>query len=164
MKIMIEIKKLPITRYKEYKALRLEALKSDPTAFGSAYSEEKKLKENEWKRRLNSVLFVLSDNKPVGMIGHAFYKGHNSHIAYIFGFYVNRKYRGQGIGRELLKSVLDAISKNKKIIKIELSVNTEQVAAIRLYEKNGFLVVGRFKKELKVNNRFFDEFTMEKML
>ncbi len=162
---MIEIKKLPISRWKDYKALRLEALKSEPAAFGSSYSEEKNLGVGEWKRRVNNVVFALIDNKPIGMVGYSFNKrAKTGHIADIFGVYLNKKYRGQGLGRELLRSALEIISKNKRIIKVELGVNTEQTAAIRLYEKNRFVVVGRFRKEMKLNGRFFDEFVMEKLL
>ena len=65
---MIEVKKLPPDRWKDYRDLRLTALRSDPLAFGSSYAEEKNLTEDEWKRRLNNAIFVLSNDKPVGMI------------------------------------------------------------------------------------------------
>ncbi len=165
MDYMIEIKNLPITRWKEYKNLRLEALKSDPLAFGSSYPEEKKLKEEEWKRRIVNTVFALSNDKLIGMVGYVFRKRTKlKHVADIFGVYVNNKYRGQGIGRELLKAAISTISKNKKIIKIELSANTEQKAAIKLYEKNGFTIAGKLTKEFKVNGKFFDEVIMEKLI
>jgi hypothetical protein len=37
---LIKITKLPVERWADYRDLRLEALKSDPSAFGSAFEEE----------------------------------------------------------------------------------------------------------------------------
>ena len=51
---MIEVKKVPRDRWKDYRNLRLKALRSDPLAFGSPYEEEKDLAEYEWKRRINN--------------------------------------------------------------------------------------------------------------
>lgn len=65
---MIEIKKLPPSRWKDFRDLRLEALQTDPLAFASSYEEEKNLTQDEWKRRINNSLFALSSDKPIGMI------------------------------------------------------------------------------------------------
>ena len=104
---MVEIKKLSADRWKDYRSLRLEALKNDPTAFGSSYGEEMKLSEKEWKRRMKNTLFALSDNKPIGMIVYVFQKKAKiKHIANIFGVYVKREFRNRGIGKNLIESAL----------------------------------------------------------
>jgi hypothetical protein len=33
---------------------------------GGSFEEEERLTEKEWKRRIHSVLFALSDDRPVG--------------------------------------------------------------------------------------------------
>lgn len=162
---MIQIRKLPLSKWKEYKALRLEALKKDSTAFGSSYEEELKLSETEWERRLKNTIFALSYGKPVGMIVYIFNnKVKIGHIANIFGVYVRKEYRNRGIGKKLIKNALSQIKKNKKIIKIDLCVNSKQKAALNLYERYGFKVVGRLKKDLFVNGKFYDEILMEKFI
>jgi ribosomal protein S18 acetylase RimI-like enzyme len=160
-----EIKRLPASRWRDYKRLRLEALRSNPFAFGRAYVEEKGLPESEWRRLIRNDLFAVSDGKPIGMIGYVFNeKLKRSHIADIVGVYVNGKYRGMGIGDRLFKEVLSQIRRNKRIVKIRLNVNPRQKAAVGLYKKNGFVEVGRLRKELKIGNRFFDDLIMEKLL
>jgi ribosomal protein S18 acetylase RimI-like enzyme len=77
---------------------------------------------------------------------------------------VDPNYRGRGFGKKLLENALELIQRNKDAVKAQLMVNKEQHAAVGLYEGMGFVVVGQLKKEIKVGERFYDEFIMEKML
>ena len=86
------------------------------------------------------------------------------HIAGIYGFYVGAGYRGEGVGTKLLERALSLIRRNKRVIKVELGVNPQQRAAVRLYRKAGFIVTGRAEKELKVGRRFYGMLFMEKWL
>ena len=162
---MIKVKKLPPDRWKDYQDLRLEALRSDPLAFGSSYEEEKILTRDEWEKRIKNALFALLNDKPVGMIVYVVNnKVKTKHVANIFGVYVKKEYRGQGIGKKLFENVLKIIQKNADISKIKLTVNPEQKAAVKLYEKYGFELVGRLREELKVDDKFYDELVMERFL
>jgi ribosomal protein S18 acetylase RimI-like enzyme len=162
---MIEVKKLPPDRWKEFRELRLEALQNDPLAFGSSYEEEKNLTEDEWKRRIKNTLLALANDTLVGMIVYIIdNKIKTKHIANIFGVYVKKEYRGQGVGKKLIESALKIIQKNSNVSKIKLTVNPEQKAAVKLYETFGFELVGRLKKELKINDKFYDELIMERLL
>jgi ribosomal protein S18 acetylase RimI-like enzyme len=162
---LIEISGLPPERWKDYRRLRLEALKSDPSAFGSSFEEEEALTEDEWRKRIPNALFALSDDNPIGMIG--FFSNtrlKTKHAADIFGFYVRADHRGRGVGTRLLQQALVQIRKNKGILKVKLAVNPEQRAAVKLYKRAGFVGYGVSKKELKVGRRFFDMLYMEKHL
>jgi RimJ/RimL family protein N-acetyltransferase len=163
---MIEVRRLPPESWKEVRDLRLRALKTDPMAFGSSYEEEEKLPEEEWKRRMKEALFAVSDeNKIVGTITYLFNdRPKTKHIARIFGVYVDPKYRGHGIGKQLLERTLQLIQENKDIVKIQLFVNKDQEVAVRLYRNNGFEIVGQMKKEIKVGDEFYDELIMEKLI
>lgn len=162
---MIKITKLAADRWNEYRDLRLEALASDPLAFGSSLEEEERLTEDDWKRRIQNALFALFNERPVGMIVYIFNdRPKTKHVADIFGVYVSADYRGKGIGTKLLERALSLIRKNKEVVKVKLAVNPEQLSAVKLYKSAGFVVVGRMKKELKVGRRFFDELLMEKYL
>jgi len=162
---MIEIKKLPTNRWKDYRELRIEALKSDPAAFSSSHVEEQKLSITEWKRRMNNVLFALDEDKPIGMMVYVFLKLKKiKHVTNIYGVYVKKEYRTQGIGKQLLENVLTKINQNKNIIKINLHVNPKQKAALQLYKKFGFKKIGTLKKDICVNGKFYDEIIMEKFI
>jgi RimJ/RimL family protein N-acetyltransferase len=50
------------------------------------------------------------------------------------------------------------------IAKIKLAVNSEQQAAIKLYKKFGFEIVGKLEKELFVDGQYYDELMMERHL
>ena len=161
---MVVIKKLPVSRWKDYRDLRLEALKKDPTAFESSYEEQRLAKENKWKKGIRNVLFAMSNDKPIGMIVYVFEdKMKTRHLANIFGVYVKKEFRGMGIGRQLIESAISMIKQNKNIIKIGLTVNPKQKAALSLYKKFGFKKVGLMKKDACVNGKFYDELIMEKI-
>jgi ribosomal protein S18 acetylase RimI-like enzyme len=161
---LIEIRKLPADRWKDYKDLRLEALRNDPSAFSSSSEEEAVLTDEEWRRRIQNALFAVSDGALVGMIVCVLNdRLKTKHVADIFGVYVRADRRGEGVGTRLLEHVLSRIRRNKRVVKVRLAVNPEQRTAVRLYEKAGFVVAGRAKKELKVGRRFYDMLFMEKL-
>jgi ribosomal protein S18 acetylase RimI-like enzyme len=166
---MITVTRLSESRWEEYRDLRLEALKTDPLAYGSSYEEELAYQEADWRRRILNVLFAVKadepNSKPVGMI----VCGRNDrlktdHICGIYGVYVSQEYRGKGIGNLLMDAALAEIKKMTGVVKIELAVNPTQKAAARLYRKYGFKITGRVKKALRVNDKFYDELMMEKHL
>ncbi len=155
--------------WEKYKELRLEALQKDSEAFGGSYEESAKKTDEEWMKPLenekNSIIVAIDDDKAIGMVGTYQESGEKmKHISYIWGVYVKEEYRGQGIAKKLMEKLLDEIMKNKEIEKINLNVNTTQKAAIVLYEKIGFEIVGTLHKELKIGEKYFDEHAMEKFL
>ena len=162
---MVAVTRLGEDRWEDYREFRLESLKSEPLAFASSYEDERDLSEDEWKRRIGNTLFAVLNNKLVGMI---VYVGSNKkktrHVVDIFGVYVSREYRGQGIGKRLIEGVLADVQKSKDIKKIRLTINPEQKAAVNLYEQYGFKTVGQYKKELNIEGRFYDLLMMEKYL
>jgi ribosomal protein S18 acetylase RimI-like enzyme len=166
MIFMIEIVTLPPGRWSEARDLRLTALRTEPSSFGSSYEEEVNFSEAEWQRRTANALFALSDkNQIVGTVRCIITERvKTKHVAQIFAVFVLPEFRGQGVGRKLLEKALDLIGKKEDIVKVRLTVNAKQIAAISLYKSLGFVVVGELKKELKVGVEFYDEFIMEKML
>lgn len=145
--------------------MRLEALKTDSAAFGSSFEEETRFSEDVWRGRIRNALFALSDGKPVGILSYVFSpRTKTRHVVNIYGVYVTPRMRGMGIGEMLMTRALSDIRKNRRIIKVELSVNAHLSPAVGLYKKSGFEVVGRAKNELKVDSRYYDMLFMEKEL
>ena len=108
---LVDIEKLPDDRWKDYRDLRLEALKNAPSAFGSSFEEEEVLTEDEWKRRIQNVLFAVSEDTLIGMIVYAFNgRAKTRHSAEIFGVYVSAGHRGEGVGTRMLEHALIARS------------------------------------------------------
>lgn len=84
------------------------------------------------------------------------------HTAYIV-VGIREAYRHQGIGTEFFKR-LDEWARGNCIVRLELTVECANTAAIRLYEKNGFVVEGRRKKSMKLDGEFVDELYMAKLI
>ena len=158
----IEITRLSEARWQDYRDLRLEALQESSLAFGSSYEEECLLSEDEWKRRMHNALFALADGQAVGLIVVVFNRrAKTKHIADIFSFYVKNSYRHKGVGRKLLEAAIAEIRARNGVIKARLAVNTEQNFAVRLYRRYGFKTLGRVKKELLIDGKYYDELLMD---
>lgn len=162
---MVTIKKIRPGRWREYRALRLEALKMEPLAFVASPERELALPQKEWRARTKNALFAEDRGALIGMlilVPETIPK--MSHIVNLFSVYVRKEYRGRGIGEKLVKAALRVASSGKSVSKLKLQVNKTQKSAMRLYKRCGFRVVGPLKNELKIDGKFYDELLMEKMV
>lgn len=84
-----------------------------------------------------------------------------SHIVYLGGFTVKASHKGKGLGFTILHR-LKTIAKEKSFKRIELTVDTENSAAINLYRKVGFEIEGKLKNNyrLSLTGGYYDEFIM----
>lgn len=80
-----------------------------------------------------------------------------------FSIYIKRSYRGQGIGRALLRE-LEKIAKEQEFYKLVLSTPDHNESSKKLYQKAGFTLVGTYKNQGKIEGRWVDITIMEKML
>ncbi len=162
---MIDIQKLPSNRWKDYRKLRLEALKNDPIAWVTSYEEEVSLSKEEWQKRIGRALFALLNDEPIGMVSYYFEDRIKiRHIANIVGMYVTEEYRNREIGSKLITEAISLVKANASILKVKLSVNSEQEHALRLYKKHGFDIVGTLKNETIIDGKYYDFLLMEKFV
>ena len=70
------------------------------------------------------------------------------HIA-VIGICMIKQYRNIGLGKALMESAINWAKETPKIEKLALSVFADNVLAIKLYEKLGFLTEGRQIREIK---------------
>ena len=161
---------LPPERWREAKRLRLEALREEPAAFASSCEEEAALPEEVWIARLSSAyerdgnmtFFAEVDGALIGMAGAGWpSKAKLRHVAEVYGVYVSADMRGKGTASRLMRRLLDELRSLGHIEKARLDVNAKSQAAVGLYEKLGFEIVGTAKRELKVDGRYYDLHTME---
>ena len=152
--------------WRDLRAIRLEALRSEPAAYSSSYEETLDWPDEEWRRRLTSdhsmVLLARVLTRPIGMVGG--YLGSDEgddSVGVVFGMYVTAEHRGKGIGRLLLTSLIDRLSAFPQITTIRLGVTETQEPARRLYESVGFQVVGTTEEGLVVDDRRYEELIME---
>ncbi|WP_102272173.1 GNAT family N-acetyltransferase [Cytobacillus massiliigabonensis] len=78
---------------------------------------------------------------------------------------VKKEYRNQGIGKLLIKELLDWAEQNPLIEKVSLGVLSTNQRAIELYKSMGFVEEGRKIKEVKFNEDLYvDDILMYKLV
>jgi RimJ/RimL family protein N-acetyltransferase len=77
---------------------------------------------------------------------------------------LKKEARGMGLGTKLIDSIIAQAKTKLKIELIELEGFSENKAAVGLYKKMGFVIVGNVKKGLKRNGKYFDRIMMVKYL
>ena len=139
----ISIEKLNPDEWQKYKDNRLETLKTEPKAFNSTYEESVTYPSTYWKKKLtnknNLFAFAIDNGKVVGLMNLTIgEENETGETAVIHGAYVNKNYRGQGIGKGLLHFLMEEVKKNNKIGLLKLWVKDTQAIAKKMYESVGF--------------------------
>lgn len=80
-----------------------------------------------------------------------------------FGIMISQEHRGKGLGKLLLKTLLNWAEKNPLIEKVSLAVFSTNDRAIALYKSFGFIEEGRKINEVKFgDNEYADDILMYK--
>ena len=156
------IKQLNKNDWREWKEIRLEALKKSPDSFVSSFEEEDKTPDNMWAEQLeNSIKFgYFINNEIVGCSGLLIEKATKiSHTGSLFGMYVKDGVRGSGVGFDLVNFVKN-YAKENHIKHLYLGCNAENLGAVKLYKKCGFKIYGTRPDYTKIDNKFYDDLTM----
>ena len=123
-----------------------------------------------WKKRLAELpagdhsLVAEVDGKVVGNIGlHAIPKSRRRAHAATIGMAVHDAYQGKGVGSALMKSALDLADNWLQFTRIELTVYTDNGAALALYRKFGFEIEGTHKQYAFRNGAYVDSYSMARI-
>ncbi len=144
--------------------LRLLALKTDPNAFVAILEEEEQLSPADVENylRKNYVIGAFTQNNQ--LLGTLVYMEQErqkfKHIGILGGMYVHPEFRGCGIGKKLLASMLQNLQKIGHLYSLQLKVVTDNLPAIRLYESAGFSIWATEKNALLHGGNFFDQHHM----
>jgi len=80
-----------------------------------------------------------------------------------FSIYVERAYRGKGVGKAVLARLVE-LGRELGYHKMVLSAFPHNAAAMALYERIGFRTVGVYKEQGLLYGRWVDTIVMEKLL
>ncbi len=72
------------------------------------------------------------------------------------GICVKKSEWGSGVGSKLMEAVIDFAKNKAKVEIITLNVRSDNIRAIKLYEKFGFEKYGYFKGFFKINGKYID--------
>lgn len=99
-------------------------------------------------RSLEYFIAVNTKGKCVGIIGMYTLIESYEDTLWIGWYCVHKKYRGRGIGKLLLDFVIDkARESGKKYICLYTSTDNNEATAQEIYEKYGFYITERIKKD-----------------
>lgn len=131
-----------------YRALRLEALRDSPHAFGSTLAREEAFADQAWFTRLaNGVesefdlpLVAESDGRAIGLAWARIATEQPSTVM-LYQFWVHPDWRRQGAGRLLVQTAVDW-GRRSNAKEITLNVALGPKSAIDFYRRLGFEAVG----------------------
>ena len=157
-----------------YQALRLRGLREHPQAFTSS-AEQEADKPLAWARQRLTPdaarphdLFLGAFNAAAelsGIVGlEGRYRPKDRHNATLVGMYVPLEHAGAGVGRLLAKALVARARSHPELEQIDLTVTAGNRQAQALYEDCGFVVVGRWPRAIKVDDRYHDKVRMQLQL
>lgn len=145
-----------------YRALRLQALRDHPQAFGASYEDEAARSLEMTAQRLdagatNCVFGAFAGLDLVGTAGFIVPDGSakSRHKGLLVGVHVAPSHRGRAIGRALVAAVIDHARGH--VVLLQAAVGIDNAPALRLYESLGFRRYGLEEKALRVDGVFVDE-------
>lgn len=157
----IEIRQLAPGDVESLREIRLEGLRLNPEAFGSTFEDEQSAPIEKYSAWINSsqMFGAFQDLRLVGIAAFGVFTGRkDGHKGWLRAMYVTPDFRGKGVSRLLVEAVIRAA--RQRVDLLQLSVVSENLPAIRLYESCGFQQYGLEKRALKQNGRYYDEIHM----
>ena len=116
------------------------------------------------KRRRGIMLLVEKDGRVVGSCTISRLTWKNTHVADL-GIALSKEVRGRGVGEALMKKTIELARKRMRGIEmLHLKAIAYNDRARALYEKLGFVEVGRIPKANKEGRDYFDDVLMVKFL
>lgn len=127
--------------------------------------EEKKYLDeflDKMKKGTMAVLVAFVDDKFIGIANVSRMERRSKHVASL-GLSVKKEYRGEGIGKVMLKATLE-LGKGMGIRMVELSCFANNKSACSLYKSVGFEEVGTIPEKYFYKGEYIDAIVFTKKL
>lgn len=155
-----------------FRAIRLDALRRQPEAFGASAEEAEGADPAAFAAALRKPApdaifgaWLPGEVAPQGMAGFFVHRARKvAHKGAIWGVYVRDAARGQGLGRRLVEAAI-VQARGAGLETLLLTVSAEARAASALYENLGFVAYGTEPRGLRLGpGRYVDETLMARDL
>ncbi len=125
--------------------------------------QEEEIRSLEGKKA--SIMLLAMDGEEIAGIAtiHSSAKIKARHDGEL-GIVVAKKYQGQGIGTELIRQLIDWAKGNGVTTRISLDTRADNVKAVELYMKFGFVVEGCRRNSTLLDGKYYDLYVMGMML
>jgi ribosomal protein S18 acetylase RimI-like enzyme len=145
---MIKLERITPANALVFKTIRLRALRSDPTAFGSTYAKESQLADEEWVNRSHrwngdgAIGYLAFDGENACGLVACYTDEQDLQRVHVISMWVDPARRHAGVGRALIQG-LQSWALSRKMLELKLMVTSVNDNAIRFYERLGFRMSGK---------------------
>ncbi len=123
----------------------------------------------KWQKRIDELpqgfysLVAEIDGEVVGHIGLEVNPSPRRRHAGAFGIAVKDACQGKGVGGNLLSAAVDLSDNWLNLVRLELTVFTDNEAAISLYKRHGFVIEGEFSFYAFRNGEYVSAYQMARI-
>jgi ribosomal-protein-alanine N-acetyltransferase len=128
-----------------------DMMKTKDEAYALIQKLLKELENNE------SIIWAITTRENNTMIGNiCFWNISREHHKAEIGYVLSAEYHRKGLMDEAVKKVLEYGFTFMKLHSVQANVNPNNIASIKLLEKNGFVKEAHFRENYFYNGRFLD--------
>ncbi len=147
----IFIRQLTENNWREFSQVRLKALQTDPTVFGSNYEKESQMTEADWRSHLqakdNAIFLIYEDETPIGMTGVSInWNDPTEKTALLWGSWLAPHARGKGLSELMYQTRINWAKQQPTVEKIIVSHRASNVASKYANQKHGFVLTHKTEK------------------
>jgi ribosomal protein S18 acetylase RimI-like enzyme len=146
----------------QWRELRLEALRTCPTAFAMSYEDALPQDMAAFASLIpppgdpNALFGAFRGEVLRGSAGFRMYPGlKQRHKGQLWGVYVDPSLRGRGVGAALVRAVVERARRHVAVL--QLSVQIDNAPARALYRRLGFVAYGIERRALRHAGRDYDD-------
>lgn len=127
-----------------YKAIRLEALQSDPHVFGSSHAKESADPDSRWQDGLRdpqtvAIFGVFDGDALIGMTGIKLLRDDPAGLtAKLWGSWIKPAARSRGVSIPMYRARLDWAAAHPTVKRVIVSHRQSNAASMRANQKHGF--------------------------
>ncbi len=127
------------------------------TLEGQIESIKQMMKNSEEDTRYDFAIFIKKDNS-LTLIGEVqfIFVQRGPKQSCMVGYHIGDKFNGHGYMTKALEMALKIAFEDLKFHRVTSEVNPENFASLRVLEKLGFVKEGYYRKNLKIDNVWYD--------
>lgn len=142
------IRALTKADWRDFRDVRLEALRFFPGNFGARYAEEVKFEEQDWTQRIESpkdrIFGLFHHDHLIGTNGvMTYWHDPEEKTAIMVMWYMRTGYQGRGLFHDLVGAGIEWAESQPRFEKICVNHRDGNEASRRCNQKHGFTCIGR---------------------
>ncbi|HEX8546050.1 MAG TPA: GNAT family N-acetyltransferase [Cytophagaceae bacterium] len=160
---LIEIKEIKSDQIAVYKSFFQVGLKNDEDNFRISLNDDLSAPFPTKDSEDSFTLGAYVKHELVGVVSFERDGEHREklrHKGTLFRMYVSSQSRGLGVGKTLIKTLFDMVKNIPNIERINLTVISHNINAIKLYEGFSFVIFSKEVNAIKWKGRYFTELQM----